>query len=104
MTAPDLPVPALPFWLRVLSRLPLPLLYMKFAALAWLAFHVLRLRRTVVLVNIRGCFPDRSEADVLRIARAHYRQLGEMTAEIIRSARLSPQQFLSHVTVRNIEL
>jgi Kdo2-lipid IVA lauroyltransferase/acyltransferase len=104
MTAPASPVPAFPFWLSVLSRMPLPLLYGMFGALAWLALRVMRIRLPVVLANIRRCFPDRSEAEILRIAQAHYRQLGEMAAEIIRSARLSPQQFLAHVSVRNIEL
>lgn len=100
-TPPD---PTLPFWLRVLSRLPLPLLYGIFGALAWIAFRVLRLRLPVVLANIRSCFPDITDSEVLSIARNHYRQLGEMGAEIVRSARLSPEQFLAHVTVRNIEL
>jgi Kdo2-lipid IVA lauroyltransferase/acyltransferase len=104
MTVPSLPVPGLPLWLRVLSRAPLPVLYPLFALLAWLAFHMLQLRRPVVVANLRSCFPTSSDAAILRIAQAHYRQLGEMIAEIIRSARLSPQQFLAHVVVRNIEL
>ncbi len=94
----------LPLWLRASSRLPLPLLYGIFGVLAWLAFHVLRLRLPVVLANIRSCFPDADEARVRRIARAHFRQLGEMAAEITRSARLSRDGFLKHVTVRNPEL
>ncbi|MEO6080395.1 MAG: lysophospholipid acyltransferase family protein [Steroidobacteraceae bacterium] len=104
MTAPAHPDRALPLWLRVLSWVPLPLLYLMFGALAWFAFHVLRLRRPVVLANIRGCFPTASDAQVRRIARDHYRQLGQMLAEIICGARWSPAQLLAHVAVRNIEL
>jgi KDO2-lipid IV(A) lauroyltransferase len=104
MTAPGVPATILPSWLRVLSLLPLPVLYALFAALAWIAFRVLRIRLPVVQANIRACFPESSAAEVRRIARDHYRQMGEMAAEIIRSARLSPPQFLAHVTVRNIEL
>lgn len=104
MNAPASSVPGLPSWLSALSRLPLPLLYPLFAAVSWLVFHVVRLRRSVVLANIRDSFPDAEAATVRRIARAHYRQLGEMAAEVLRSARLSPKQFLAHVTVRNIEL
>ncbi|MEO8309481.1 MAG: lysophospholipid acyltransferase family protein [Pseudomonadota bacterium] len=104
MTALAAPATTLPLWLRALSRMPLPMLYGLFGLLAWIAFRVLRIRLPVVLANIRSCFPEKTDAAILRIARAHYRQLGEMAAEIIRSARLSPQQFLAHVTVRNIEL
>jgi len=104
MTATTASAAIPPFWLRVLSFLPLPLLYALFAMLAWIALHVLRLRLKVVLTNLRSCFPQRSDAEVLRIARTHYRQLGEMAAETVRSVRLSPRQLLAHVTVRNIEL
>lgn len=104
MTAPAPPVQALPLWLRALSRVPLPLLYGLCGMLAWLAFHVVRMRLPVVLANIRGCFPEADDAGVRRIARDHYRQLGQMIAEVIGSTRLSPAQFLAHVTVRNLEL
>jgi Kdo2-lipid IVA lauroyltransferase/acyltransferase len=104
MTTPPAPEVALPWWLRALSRLPLPLLYGLFGVLAWLAFHVLRLRRPVVLANIGACFPEFDASNVRRLARQHYRCLGEMAAEIIRSARLSPAQIQQRVTVRNLEL
>jgi Kdo2-lipid IVA lauroyltransferase/acyltransferase len=104
MTVNPAPASTPPFWLRALSRLPLPLLYALFGLLAWLSLRVLRVRVPVVLANIRACFPGKADAEVQRIAQAHYRQLGEMAAEIIRSARLSPEQFLAHVSVRNIEL
>ena len=104
MSAPAHPVPALPLWLRALSWVPLPLLYALCGLLAWLAFRVVRMRLPVVLANIRGCFPEADEADVRRIARDHYRQLGQMIAEVICSARLSPAGFLAHVAVRNLDL
>jgi KDO2-lipid IV(A) lauroyltransferase len=104
MTAPTDPAPRLPVWLRLLSLVPLPLLYGLCGLLSLLAFHVLRMRLPVVLANIRGCFPEADAAAVRRIARDHYRQLGQMIAEVIASARVTPAQFLAHVTVRNIEL
>jgi KDO2-lipid IV(A) lauroyltransferase len=104
MTATTAPAATPPFWLRVLSRLPLRILYALFGMLAWIAFRVLRIRLQVVLANIRSCFPESTDAEVRRLAGAHYRQLGEMAAEIVRSARLSPRQLLAHVSVRNVEL
>ena len=104
MSAPADSFASMPFWLRLLSRLPMPVLYGLFGGLAWLAYRVLRIRLPVVLANIRACFPGLTQAQVQRMARAHYRQLGEMAAEIVCSARLSRTQFLRHVTVRNLEL
>ncbi|MEO6186310.1 MAG: lysophospholipid acyltransferase family protein [Steroidobacteraceae bacterium] len=104
MTAPTASAPLQPVWLRVLSLVPLPILYAGCGALAWLALRVARMRLPVVLANIRACFPALDAAAVRRIARDHYRQLGQMIAEVICSARLSPAAFLAHVEVRNIEL
>jgi KDO2-lipid IV(A) lauroyltransferase len=104
MNDPAAPAKPQPVWLRALSLVPLPVLYAACGALAWLALHVARMRLPVVLANIRGCFPALDEAAVQRIARAHYRQLGQMIAEVLSSARLSPAAFLAHVEVRNLAL
>lgn len=44
-------------------------------ALAWLVFHVIRLRRHVVLVNLRLCFPEKSEKEIHTLAFAHFEAL-----------------------------
>ena len=38
-------------------------------------FRVVRIRRHVVLVNLRLCFPEKSEAEIHVLARAHYDSL-----------------------------
>lgn len=95
---------ALPWWLRLLSLLPPGMLYALCAVLAWLAFAVARMRRPLVMANLRACFPGLDEQALRRIARDHYRQLGQMIAEVIASVRMTPAEFLAHVQVVNIEL
>ncbi len=43
--------------------------------LGWLVFGVIRVRRRVVLTNLRLCFPEKSPAEILRLAREHYDSL-----------------------------
>lgn len=43
--------------------------------LAGFIFHVVRLRRRVVLVNLRLCFPDKTETGIRALALAHYEAL-----------------------------
>ena len=38
-------------------------------------FHVVRLRRHIVLVNLRLCFPEKTEAEIRALARAHFEAL-----------------------------
>jgi Kdo2-lipid IVA lauroyltransferase/acyltransferase len=44
-------------------------------AIAWIVFHVVRLRRHVVLVNLRLCFPEKSDREIRTLALAHFEAL-----------------------------
>jgi KDO2-lipid IV(A) lauroyltransferase len=57
------------------------------AALAWLAW-TLRVRRRVVLDNLRRAFPALPERERVAIARATYRNLGRMAPEFLLAPRL----------------
>jgi Kdo2-lipid IVA lauroyltransferase/acyltransferase len=61
------------------------------AVVAWLAW-TLRIRRVVVLDNLRLAFPERSEAERRAIARATYRNLGRMAAEFLLLRRLGREE------------
>ena len=93
----------LPWWLRALSRLPMPMLYALLAGLARLAW-LLRYRRRDVIGNLGACFPDLDRRQVRHLAMRHYAQQGEMIAELVGGVRLAPDAFLGHVQIRNLEL
>ncbi len=61
------------FWL--LSRLPWPVQRFLARGLGWLVYYVVPVRRHVTLVNLRLCFPEKSEEEIRRLARAHYHAL-----------------------------
>ncbi len=57
-------------------------------ALVW----ALRIRRRVVLDNLRLAFPEKSEAERLEIARRTYRNLGQMVPDFLRVPFLRPRE------------
>lgn len=66
-----------PSWLgfalfRGLTLLPWSIRRALARALAAFVFHLLPIRRRVVLVNLRLCFPEKSEREIRTLARAHY--------------------------------
>jgi KDO2-lipid IV(A) lauroyltransferase len=67
------------------------LLFAACASLAWLAW-TLRVRRRVVLENLRLAFPGATERERLAIARATYRNLGRMAPEFLLAPRLPPAE------------
>jgi KDO2-lipid IV(A) lauroyltransferase len=56
---------------RALSALPWGVQRALAGALGWLWFYAVPVRRRVALVNLRLCFPERSEAKIRQLARAH---------------------------------
>ncbi len=90
-------------WL--LRLLPLPVLAPIGQGLGMLLYAVARERRMVVHTNLRLCFPQRSETERNRIARAHFRAMGRAILEqgiswwssaerIRRLVRVEDQSFL----------
>lgn len=75
--------------LRLLSLLPLPLLYAICGAAAWL-LRVTGWRRRLVVDGLARCLPDRDAAERHRIAHEFYTGLGRLVAEILRGPRMAP--------------
>ena len=89
---------------RLLSCLPLPLLY----PLGWpcylLLYHVAGYRKATVRQNLRQAFPEQSEKEITVLAKKFYRQLVDVALEIVRTRRMSAAELRRRVTVSNGEL
>ena len=60
-------------WLA--NQLPWPEKRLLARGLGGLVFHVIRIRRHVVLTNLALCFPEKSPSEITALARAHYDSL-----------------------------
>lgn len=89
---------------RLLSRLPLPILYGISDVLSFLLLHVIRYRRAVVLENLMLSFPEKSSTEIKQIAKGFYKNLGDLIVETIKQPSLPPEFFLTHIKFPNIEL
>jgi Kdo2-lipid IVA lauroyltransferase/acyltransferase len=94
----------LPLWLRAISRLPWGVLYGYGAGLAFMAHRVLRYRLGVVRTNIAACFPELTPRDRRNMARSYYRALGELLAEVLKSATITADELDRRVALRNLEV
>ena len=77
-------------FLDLLGRIPRPILVAFGSFLGWLGW-TLRIRRRVVLDNLRLAFPEKTEAERRAIGRANYRHLGQMIPDFLRVPTLSPE-------------
>lgn len=91
--------------IRILSRLPLPLLYFVADALVYpLMYHVVRYRRAVVAKNLRMSFPDKSAKQRRDLERQFYRRFASTIIEIIYGYRISDEEMRERFVFENVEL
>lgn len=89
---------------RLLSWLPLPLLYL----LAWLGYlllyYVAGYRKAVVQQNLTQAFPDRNAREITVLAKKFYLQLVQVALEIIKTRRMTAADIAQRVKLLNPEL
>ncbi len=90
-------------WIRVLSRLPFPLLYGLTGLIIGVLRHVFRFRVAVARDNLSRCFPERTEGQISALLDAYYRQLGEVAAEFLKLPDLSADQLRAHLEMLHVE-
>ena len=91
------------WWVRLVSRLPLGLLYAIADLLGWLAFRVFPYRAHVVRANLTMAFPDFDETQLRRVMQRYYSGFAQMLVEVVKSATLAPEEIRRRVRILNIE-
>ena len=86
--------------LRLISRLPLPLLYAFFGVVAR-CLRVAGWRRRLVDDGLARCLPERGVAERNDIAREFYASLGRLAAEILHANRIAPDRLEERLRFEN---
>lgn len=89
--------------LKLLSQLPLSVLYVLSDCLYVLVYHFWRFRRQLSLSNLRNSFPDKSAAELDLIARQAYRNACDMIAEVLKGAVISEHELRRRVRILNAD-
>jgi len=92
------------FFLKAFSYLPLGILYLISDLLFLLTYYVVGYRKKVVLTNLRNSFPDKSDDEIKKIAKTFYHSLADFAVELVKSNRLSPEEFKKRVVFKNTEI
>jgi len=85
---------------RLISRLPLPLLYALCGFLAWI-LRVTRWRRDLVDDGLGRCLPEKNAAARATIARDFYAGLGRLVAEFLHGNRITASELEQRVRFEN---
>ena len=87
----------------LLSLLPFRLLYMLSDGIYGLLYHIIRYRRKLVRKHLASSFPEKTEAEVIKIEHQFYHWLCDYFVETIKLLSISNEKLLRHIEFRGVE-
>jgi len=91
------------WWVRLLSRLPLRLLYGITGTAAWLAYRVVPYRAGMIRASLALAFPALSEAELASVRQRYYRGFAQMLAELVKASAFTADEIRRRVRIVNLE-
>lgn len=91
-------------FLRFISRLPLPVLYIISDFLFVLSYYVIRYRKKLVKKNLKNSFPDKTGEEIIQIERGFYRNLCDYAVETLKLLTLSGDELRRRMRYTNPEM
>lgn len=92
------------FFFRLISRLPLPVLYLLSDFLFFLTYHVVRYRRSLVKKNLKKSFPEKTVDEIRSIRRSFYHNLCDYAVETIKLLSISQSELARRVVFKNAHI
>lgn len=92
------------FLFRLLSHLPLSVLYLFTDILYLFGYHVLKYRQKVILRNLEHAFPEISQEERKQIAKKFFRNLTDSFAETIRLLTMDKNEIEKRFRIEHPEI
>jgi KDO2-lipid IV(A) lauroyltransferase len=89
------------FFIKLLSRLPLSVLYFFSDVLFIVSFYVIRYRRKIVKRNLANSFPEKSRRELQRIERQFYSNLCDYAVEMLKLVTMSKEELSRRMVFKN---
>lgn len=92
------------FFLRLLSRLPFPILYLFSDFLFFVSYRLLKYRRKIVIQNLRNSFPAKKEDEIRAIEKKFYANLCDYSVETLKLLTIDRNDLNARMVYKNPEL
>ncbi|MEM6698097.1 MAG: hypothetical protein AAF599_06860, partial [Bacteroidota bacterium] len=90
--------------IKPLSLLPFFILYRLSDILYFLIYYLIGYRKKVVATNLKNSFPEKSEAELKKIAQQFYQYFCDYIVECLHLVSISASEFKRRVKIKNPEL
>ncbi len=92
------------FFLKVISYLPFPVIYLLSDIMFFLLYYIFRYRKSVINTNLKKSFPDKTEKEIKSITKKFYKHLSDITLEAIKVNGVSEKTIKKRMTFKNPEV
>ena len=92
------------FAIKLLSRLPLSVLYALSDFLFFVSFHIVKYRRKLVWKNLKNSFPSKSEGELKKIEKDFYKNLCDYGVEMLKLFTMNQDELNKRVKFINPEV
>jgi Kdo2-lipid IVA lauroyltransferase/acyltransferase len=92
------------FVIKLISRLPFPVLYALSDFFFVVSFHLVKYRRKLVWKNLKNSFPEKSEDELRKIEKAFYKNLCDYGVEMLKLLTISQEELGRRVKFLNPEV
>lgn len=92
------------FFIRLLSRLPLSVLYFFSDFLFFVSFYLVRYRRRLVQRNLANSFPEKDKEELKKIEKEFYRNLCDYAVETLKLVTISKEELSRRMVFKNPEV
>ena len=92
------------FFIRLLSRLPLSVLYFFSDFLFFVSFYLVRYRRRLVQRNLANSFPEKDKEELKKIEKEFYRNLCDYAVETLKLVTISKEELSRRMVFKNSEV
>ena len=86
------------------SLVPFWVLYVYSDILYFFFYYIFGYRKNVVFTNLRNAFPEKSEAEINKIAKGFYKNLSDITLESIKGLSMNKKTLKKRYPVVNIDI
>ncbi len=90
--------------LKLISKLPLGLLYLVADALYVMTYHVTGWRKDLAYGNLKNAFPEKDDRELRRIAKGVYRNFADVIVEAVKAMSITEAQLVKRVNITNPEI
>ncbi|MFK7899416.1 MAG: lysophospholipid acyltransferase family protein [Cyclobacteriaceae bacterium] len=82
------------FFIRLISRLPLSILYGLSFIFYVVMNYIVGYRKKVITENMKICFPEKSEQEIRRLRKGFYKNLSYVFVEIMKTLTISKEELM----------